>query len=191
MGFEEKVDVIDLIINVLKEHEKTLDELISKIEGALEGTDSLRAPVTQTGVRRPVISVVLSRWMEFRERCARADIATYDIENGIFSIYAVKEGVLYSYQEQMPDMDIKFKENDEKTIIQSIELLSTDMVFPALRGRLECGLEVTTKGTEVTLPNGSAVYKVRYEIDAYTVKEWLSNQLGIEREDILQGKIQI
>ena len=35
MSFDEKVDVIDLIINVLKEHEKTLDELISRLEEAL------------------------------------------------------------------------------------------------------------------------------------------------------------
>ena len=35
MSFDEKVDVIDLIINVLKDHEKTLDELIFKLEEAL------------------------------------------------------------------------------------------------------------------------------------------------------------
>ena len=32
MSLTEKIDVLDLIINVLKEHEKKLDELIGKLE---------------------------------------------------------------------------------------------------------------------------------------------------------------
>lgn len=32
MGYNEKIDMIDLIINVLKEHEKRLDELIFRLE---------------------------------------------------------------------------------------------------------------------------------------------------------------
>ena len=32
MAYSDKVDVIDLIINVLKEHEGTLDELVSRLE---------------------------------------------------------------------------------------------------------------------------------------------------------------
>ncbi len=32
MGFTEKIDVLDLIIEVLTEHEKTLDSLITRLE---------------------------------------------------------------------------------------------------------------------------------------------------------------
>ena len=32
MDYSEKVDVLDMIISVLKEHERTLDELISRLE---------------------------------------------------------------------------------------------------------------------------------------------------------------
>ena len=32
MDYNKKVDVLDLIINVLQEHEKKLDELISRLE---------------------------------------------------------------------------------------------------------------------------------------------------------------
>ena len=38
--FDEKIDVIDLIINVLKDHEKKLDELVSR----LENTASIETP---------------------------------------------------------------------------------------------------------------------------------------------------
>ena len=32
MGFTEKITVLDMIIEVLKEHEKTLDSLIERLE---------------------------------------------------------------------------------------------------------------------------------------------------------------
>jgi len=36
MSLSQKVDVLDLIIDVLKEHEKKLDELISRLERIVE-----------------------------------------------------------------------------------------------------------------------------------------------------------
>ena len=38
MSAIEKIDVLDLIINVLKEHEKKLDELIGKLECLIDRT---------------------------------------------------------------------------------------------------------------------------------------------------------
>ena len=32
MSFTEKMDVLDLLISILKDHEQTLDELISRLE---------------------------------------------------------------------------------------------------------------------------------------------------------------
>lgn len=39
MSFTEKVDVLDMIIQVLKDHEKKLDEISRRIEAALENKD--------------------------------------------------------------------------------------------------------------------------------------------------------
>lgn len=35
MSYTEKIDVLDLLINVIKEHEEKLDELVERIELAL------------------------------------------------------------------------------------------------------------------------------------------------------------
>ena len=191
MGFDEKVDVIDLIINVLREHEKTLDALISQLERILSGAAPLPAAVEGPEARRPMVSVLLRGWREFRERCAGASLTAFDIEDKQFRVSAVKDDVLYSYQEQMPDMDIRLRERDEKTTIEGIDLLSSGLVPTVLRGKLECGLEVSVRGVEVKMPNGVIVYKVIYDIDPDGAKEWLANQLRVEKKDIMQGKIQI
>ena len=40
MSFTEKIDTLDLLINVLQEHEKTLDEKIHKFEVIVERIES-------------------------------------------------------------------------------------------------------------------------------------------------------
>jgi len=35
MGYTEKIDVLDMIIDVLRDHEKTLDQLIARLEDTL------------------------------------------------------------------------------------------------------------------------------------------------------------
>ena len=51
----ERVDVIDLIINVLREHEKTLDNLIGRLEKLVEGVEG-----KQTGKQGDLIIQGLS-----------------------------------------------------------------------------------------------------------------------------------
>jgi len=190
MGFDEKVDVIDLIINVLRDHEKTLDNLISKLEGALD-TSPVGAEAARTVVRKPSVSVLLRRWEDFRERCVGASIVAFDIEDKRFNVSAVKDGILHSYQEAMPDMEIRFREKEEGVVIDGIDLGSVGLVPTVLRGRLECGLEVSVRGSEVDVPDGGAVYKVIYDINADEARSWLAYQLKVERENILQGRVQI
>lgn len=37
MNYTEKIDVLDLIIEVLKEHEKALDEIVSRLDARING----------------------------------------------------------------------------------------------------------------------------------------------------------
>jgi hypothetical protein len=37
MSYMEKMDVLDLIIETLKEHEKALDEIVSRLDARLKG----------------------------------------------------------------------------------------------------------------------------------------------------------
>ena len=40
MSFTEKIDTLDLLINVLREHEKSLDEKIHKFESLVERVEA-------------------------------------------------------------------------------------------------------------------------------------------------------
>ena len=41
MSFTEKVDVLDLLINILREHEEKLDRLVGRMEAMCEGCPAL------------------------------------------------------------------------------------------------------------------------------------------------------
>ena len=192
MGFEEKVDVIDLIINVLRDHEKSLDDLVSRLERTLEkSVPSAAHAVARVEQARPMVSAMLRRWQEFREKCIGAGIAAFDIEEKRFKASAVKDGVLYMYQEEMPDMEIRFKEKDERAVIDGIEIGGAALVPTVLRGRLECGLDVSVKGSEIKLPDGVVIYKVVYDIDTDDARSWMAFQLKVDKKSVIQGKLQI
>ncbi len=191
MGYDEKVDVIDLIINVLRDHEKTLDGLISKLEDTLAGYAPIPAAAAKIEVGKPTISVILHEWTEFRERCFESNLVAFEIEDKQFKVSAVKDGFLYSYQEKIPDMAIRYREKEEKTVIEGIDISSTELMPTVLRGKLSCGLNISVKGTEVKMPDGVAVYKIIYDIDVEETKNWLQKQLKVKKENIIQGKIQI
>ncbi len=191
MGFDEKVDVIDLIINVLKEHEKTLDTLISKLEDFFAGTAPVPTTPVRADVRRPAYTVVLRRWAEFRERCVGVSLAAFDIEDKLFRVSAVKNELHYSYQEEMPDMEIKFRKEEERAVIEEIGVSKPGLFPTVIRGVLECGLGASMKGVEVKMPDGGAIYKVIYDIDSEEATNWLADQLNVEKRNIVHGKIQI
>lgn len=188
MSFDEKVDVIDLIINVLKEHEKTLDELISRLEEAL--SRSLPAtPVERRPIERPVVTVEVRNWMEFRERCRDSRLAAFEVVDGRFRVSALKGDILYIYEEELPEMSIRFREEGERAIIDSIDLRDREQFPTAMRGRLKCGLDISISGITVDLPEGTSIYRLQYTIDPIKAKKWLSEELNIDEDKILEGEI--
>jgi hypothetical protein len=189
-GFDEKIDVIDLIINVLKEHEKTLDELVSRLEEAQTIPAEVRAPQEPSKQVGAAVTAVLKRWIEFAGRCSGAQLVAFDIADGFFEASAVAGGVVYVYREEVPSLDIQYTKRDEGVHIESIDISKAGLMPVALRGKLDCGLEFEKKEVEVELPGGRAIHKILYEVDPGTVKSWLAYQLGVDDSIVVQGKLE-
>jgi len=193
-GFDEKIDVIDLIINVLKEHEKKLDELVSRLEeaqavGAPAGAPKERERREEVPPSGVAVSAALDRWSEFAERCASAELVAFDADGGRFRVSAVSGGILYTYEEEIPDMEIRYRKTDGKAHIESIDISSVELVPGAIMGRLECGLKLEKNDVEVSLPDGASVNKISFSIDPGVAKSWLAYQLGIDEETIVRGEL--
>jgi hypothetical protein len=193
-GFDEKIDVIDLIINVLKDHEKQLDELVARLEEALAAEAPKRTPQERELIEREpaggaTVTASLKKWTEFTGRCASAGLVAFKFDECNFKVMAMAGGALYTYEEEIPEMEIHYKKVDEKVHINSVDISSAKLVPTALRGRLDCGLGFEKNEVEVELPYGDSVYKVIYSIDPGTARNWIAYQLGVEEDSIVQGEL--
>lgn len=193
-GFDEKIDVIDLIIGVLREHEKKLDELVSRLEEAqISGApviDEEEQEPRKRALSQRVASADLKRWADFTERCGGARLVAFDIEGGIFKVSALVGGLLYTYIEEIPNIEILYREVEGRARIESIDIDDIKQLPSALRGRLDCGLELDRKDVEVETLDRGRVQKVFYRIDPVVARSWLAYQLGIEEENIFQGVLE-
>ena len=192
-GFDEKIDVIDLIISVLREHESKLDELVSRLEEAQALPVEPRASPEPREPPEPVgaaVTAVLKVWAEFTGRCSGARLAAFDVADGFFEVSAVAGGVVYVYREEIPRLDIRYTRGEGGVQIEGIDIGRAELMPAALKGRLDCGLEFEKKDVEVELPGGSVVHKILYEIDPGTARSWVAYQLGVDDSDVVRGKLQ-
>lgn len=204
-GFDEKIDVIDLIINVLKDHEKKLDELITRIEKAqiinrtptdtveettpqVERASSLPVEKASSGVP---VKVELSEWNEFRTRCESARLVAFEVADGRFQITALTDSILYRYTEKIPSMEIRYKTVDEKAQIESIDINRAELVSEAFNGILKCGLKMEKTEHSFKEPGGESVLNVNFHVDTSTARGWIAYQLAVDDEKIHHGSMDL
>jgi hypothetical protein len=192
-GFDEKIDVVDLIISVLREHESKLDELVSRLEEAQSLPVEVRAPQEPQETPEQVgaaITAVLKSWADFTGRGSGAKLVAVDVVDGFFEASAVVGGVVYVYREEIPSLDIQYTKRDDGVSIESIDISKAGLMSAALKGRLDCGLEFEKRDVEVELPGGRAVHKILYNIDLGAAKSWLAYQLGVDDSVVVRGRLQ-
>jgi hypothetical protein len=191
MSSNEKIDVIDLIINVLREHEKTLDTLISKLETTLESAPKKDNENVKQVLYNNKYSIIVNTWSEFKERSSKADLAVFSMKDNKVKISVIKENFVYSYVESVSEITMTIEKINEKILVKGLELSKIEDHPLVFNGRLKCGLTLTDRKSEFKLPDGNIIQKINYEADNGETKNWLATQPEIKRENIIIGEIEI
>jgi len=191
MSSNEKIDVIDLIINVLREHEKTLDTLISKLEVALDSTPKKSEENVKQILHYNNFRIIVNNWSEFKERTSKAELAAFNMKDNKLKICVIKESFVYSYIESVSEITMTIEKINEKVMVKGLELSKIEDHPLVFSGRLKCGLNLTHRKTEFNLPDGNIIQKINYELDNGETKNWLVKQLEIKRENIIVGEIEV
>ena len=180
MSHADKVEVMDFLINVLKDHEKNLDVLISRAENLLDENQSQKLMQTP-----PSLKISLKDWDVFRDRALDSELVCFDLIDSTFYCSAITENKIYRYTEQTPEVILELKETQDNLVLSGIKMDNLEDQFALLNGQLSIGMEL--KANKVKNLGGKHV--VQYELDVLYTKNWLSRELGIHRDFIVQGDI--
>ena len=191
MSSNEKIDVIDLIINVLREHEKTLDTLISKLETTIDSAPKRDGESIKQVPPHSKYSIIVDNWSEFKERSLKADLAVFSMKGNKLTISVIKENFVYTYVESVSEITMTIEKINEKILVKGLELSKIENHPLVFNGRLKCGLTLTDRKSEFKLPDGNIIQKINYDIDTGETKNWLAKQLEIKRENIIVGEIEV
>lgn len=185
------IDAIDMIISLLKEHEKTLDGLLHRIEEALSLVVQEPSPPPGPAPRAAGVSVVLKDWADFRKRCADTGTVCFVVDGGSFKVSAIADGVLYVYEEEIPSLDILYEAEGERLRIEGFEAEFVGLVLKVLRRRLDCGLEFSTREVETERADGKLARRILCYVEVGAARAWLASEMGISRASILEGELML
>ena len=182
MSNADKVEVMDFLINVLKDHEKSLDTLISRTEDILK--DNLN---TQQKVQNaPKLKIELKNWVDFCDRALNSELVCFDLIDNKFYCDVITETKVYQYTEETPEVTLEL-ENNNNIVLSGLEMSNLEERTSLLNGKLSIGLELNAK----KFKNTGDKHKIQYSLDALYTKNWLSRELSINRDFIVQGNISL
>jgi hypothetical protein len=182
MSHADKVEVMDFLINVLKDHEKSLDTLITRAEGVMEEKNAPRNLVQNP----PSLKIKLKDWEEFCDRAVDAELICFDLVDTTFFCNAITENKVYRYSEEVPEITLELTEDENNVVLSGINMGKNVDSLSLLNGQLSIGLELRSQ----KIRNSGEKHRILYELDDLYTKNWLSRELGIHRDFVVRGNIE-
>ena len=188
--FQEKLDVLDIIIKILKDHEETLsrladrfdeiygnisefEEKILKIDRALERLGRLRVKnlVGTVGVNGPLVAVKCSDWAAFKAASQGALLVAFEVVDGHLVFSSVSDLFIFTYSSDLSDFKTLVK-GESRGWVKYAQKVNRNVM--ALSGGLFLGDKEISR---------------RPVFNFKVVKQWLSAELGVPERRILEGRV--
>lgn len=185
---DDRVDMLDLLINLLKEHEKKMDELAYRLETTLDERTPLTEPPRRTPEEISGVVARVSSWREFKRQCTGALSVAVEIDERTFKVTALTRNILFAYEEGIPVLEV-IQRNEERETTYAVTDVS--LTLKSLMGNLDCGLEMDRRVIDSALPDGGAAQRVVYYVDPGMARSWLADQLELEESSIILGTLSL
>ena len=197
-GYREKMDALDLIMNALKDHEKRLDEISHRLEQAFKevktGEPSTievaeEAQRIEIPPRKRTPQIIFSKWSEFKSSCQDATMVAFEVDGNRFHVYALVDEGIFTYEEVLPNTTFKVVEEQSGFSIDRDALNHIDALDFLIEGKLKCGLTLAITSARTLLKEKEHLFELRYGFKPDEVKTFLSRELGVAKDKVVEGKI--
>lgn len=186
--FEGRIDYLELLISTLRDHEKQLNDVADTL---VESVDQIRRDVEKgapAASGKPFLTVWCERWSEFKRRAAKPRLVTFSLRDNRLTVHAVTDEV-YAYAERLPEQEFHARQDGETFVVDRLTFGSLDAVPMAFRQRLDCGLEGTFVTSRHAVTDGEYRVQLRFTLDASQVRKWLTTELKVASDGIVEGSI--
>jgi len=187
--FQEKIDVLDIIIGILRDHEKSLSRLVERFDDIYDAFLTLEGKILEqnqimsyldepngknkvdiTNHNGHMFVIRCKDWLTFQDKSKGASIVTFEIEDGIFSFSSVSDPYVFIYSERLPEIELRIDAQSEKVSMGNISFNTMN--------------DLSVNG----LKEGLIYNKILY-LSPPEVKRWLSAELKVPEKNIIEGKI--
>jgi len=188
--FQEKIDILDVIISVLKDHEETLSRLADRfdeiyddisalqeklptLDQALHRLDGLKVKrlIGPTGLKGPLAAVKCKDWLTFLNASQGALLVAFEVSDDTCTFSSVSDLFIFTFSEEIVD----------------VKLLIDKEVKKWLRRRPRHAGSATPSPGRFSFVEGESVCEVI--VSPKMLKQWLSLELGIPEKKIMEGRI--
>jgi len=192
--YGDKLDTIDLIITALKEHEKMLDSVYNKLETLIDKF-SVKGPTQEPAIVRDrervskgLLFISCKKWQDFKSKCKGASVITFEMCDDAFFVYVQLKGDVFRYSEKIPQNTFKLVDEGKQYLVEKFYIEDVENP-PFFNGTLRCGLKLSIRTTKMALTDREFQITLNYDLDSTVAKEFLSKELSVSKENIVEGRI--
>lgn len=189
--FKEKIDVLDLIIDVLKGHEESLSEIVEKLDEThqkmsvfdekmvlldriLERLEGLKVKnvVEATGINGSLVKVKCNDWATFRAASQGALLVTFEVSEEEVIISSITDLFVFIYSSGVPEF------------MGLVGEVAGRWIGKILKAQQEDG---TISSSFLSSEIDEDVYEA--VVNPEMLRRWLSSELGLSKDKIVHGQV--
>ena len=189
--FQEKIDVLDLIIDVLKDHEEnlcritekfdefhqemcTFAEKLSLLDRFLKRLEGLKVKdvVEAIGVNGPLVKVKCNDWAAFQAASRGALLVTFEISEDQVVVSSITDLFVFIYSSGVPEF------------MGLVGEVAGRWIGKILKAQQEDG---TISSSFLSSEIDEDVYEA--VVNPEMLRRWLSSELGLSKDKIVHGQV--
>jgi len=188
--FQEKVDVLDILISILRDHEESLQKIVERFDAVCNevqgfeekaavldrvlehlGGNKIRTIVGATGTKGPLVTVNCKSWQSFRGASQGALLIAYEVASEKAHFSSVSDLSVFKFSGELDETSLQTNYGAKQWIEKAL-------------GTEEDG---TAEISDNESADGESAYKT--VVDSKTVRRWLSAETGVPEDRIIEGRV--
>jgi hypothetical protein len=188
--FQEKVDVLDILISILRDHEESLSKIADRFDAVCNdlstfeekaavldrvlehlGGQKIRNIIGATGTKGPLVTVNCKSWQSFKGASQGALLVAYEVIGEQAFFYSVSDLYMFTFSVELNETMMPVNKGVRRWLERSPESDEDQML--ASEGNMSV--------------DGDAAYKT--VINSKTARRWLSAEIGIPENKIVEGRV--